>query len=254
MADWGDRETTRVVALEAPRSQAAEAYRTLRTNVLAAAAEHGLQPLAVVSALSGEGKTTTTANLGVVLAQADKRVLVISADMRRPRIHEYFGLEQEEGLSEFLEGMGRPWDSLKRSAIENLWVMASGSVPERPAELLQSATMRELLEEQRRVVDFVLIDCPPVLAVADSLELAPLTDGVIFVADASRTPRGAVIEACAQLDQVGARVIGGILNNVGTGTAGFEYYQKYSYEPLDAPEASSNGKVNLWDTLRKIRS
>ena len=206
---WRDRDKAHLVTLEAPRSPAAEAYRTLRTSILVAAADRGYKTLMVVSAIAGEGKTTTAANLAVVLAQADKRVVLISADLRRPRLHEFFGLSaSERGLSEVLEGDRKAWEALRSGKVDNLWIMSSGRVSDQPTELLQSEAMRELLADQREVVDFIIIDCPPVLAVADALVVAPMADAILYVANEQTTPRGAVIAARAQLDQVGARLLG----------------------------------------------
>lgn len=246
---WRDQGSAHLVTMEAPRSPAAEAYRTLRTSILVAAAEQGYKTLMVVSALAGEGKTTTAANLAVVLAQADKRVVLISADLRRPRLHEFFGLgPSERGLSEVLEGNRKAWESLRSGRVDNLWIMASGHVSEQPTELLQSEAMRELLADQREVVDFIIVDCPPVLAVADALVLAPLADAILYVANEQVTPRGAVVAARAQLDQVGAHLLGGVLNDVQGSGRGYEYYGQYSYhqEPQQA-----NGTATTWNRLRK---
>lgn len=245
---WRDRERAHLVTLQAPRSPAAEAYRTLRTSILVAAAEHGYKTLMVVSAIAGEGKTTTAANLAVVLAQADKRVVLISADLRRPRLNDFFGLpSSERGLSDVLEGGRKAWEAMRSGKVDNLWVMPSGRVSDQPTELLQSETMRELLANQREVVDFIIVDCPPVLAVADALVVAPMADAILYVANEQITPRGAVYAARAQLDQVGARLLGSILNNVESKSTGYAYYGQYVY----AEPAQANGKATGWDRLRK---
>ena len=250
---WRDRNRPYLVTLEAPRSPAAEAYRTLRTSILVTAAERGVKTIMVVSAMASEGKTTTAANLAVVLAQADKRVVLISADLRRPRLHEFFGLaSSERGLSEVLEGGRRPWEALRSGKVNNLWIMSSGKVSDQPTELLQSEAMRQLLVDQREVVDFIVLDCPPVLAVADALVLAPMVDAVLFIADAKTTPRGAVIQARAQLDQVGARILGTVLNEVEGGTAGYAYYGQYVYAADEG--GSTNGKASVWEQIRRDRS
>jgi capsular exopolysaccharide synthesis family protein len=245
---WRDRDRAHLVTLQAPRSPAAEAYRTLRTSILVAAAEHGYKTVMVVSAIAGEGKTTTAANLAVVLAQADKRVVLISADMRRPRLNDFFGLPaSERGLSEVLEGGRKAWEAMRSGHVDNLWVMPSGHVSEQPTELLQSEAMRELLANQREVVDFIIVDCPPVLAVADALVVAPLADAILYVANERSTPRGAVIAARAQLDQVGAHLIGAILNSVESKSTGYAYYGQYVYEQ----PAQVNGTATGWARLRK---
>ena len=250
---WRNRADPHLVTIETPKSAAAEAYRTLRTSVLVTAAQQGIKTLMVVSAVAGEGKTTTASNLAVVLAQADKRVVLISADLRRPRLHEYFGLPpSDRGLSEVLSGSRRPWEALRSGKVENLWIMSSGKISEQPTELLQSESMRELLMDQREVVDFILIDCPPVLAVADALVLVPMVDGVLYVADAQTTPRGAVLQARAQLDQVGARIVGAVLNDV-EGAAGYSYYGSYTYQ-ADPASNGANGKGSPWSHRRKDRA
>ena len=245
---WRDKESAHLVTLQAPRSPAAEAYRTLRTSILVAAAEKGYKTLMVVSAIAGEGKSTTAANLAVVLAQADKRVVLISADLRRPRLNDFFGLpSNDRGLSEVLEGDRKAWEALRSGKVDNLWVMSSGKVSDQPTELLQSETMRELLANQREVVDFIIVDCPPVLAVADALVVAPMADAILYVANEQSTPRGAVIAARAQLDQVGANLLGSVLNNVESKGTGYAYYGQYVY----AQQPSSNGHTTAWSRLRK---
>ena len=245
---WRDRDRPFLVTLEMPRSPAAEAYRTLRTSILVAAADHGYKTLMVVSAIAGEGKTTTAANLAVVLAQADKRVVLISADLRRPRLHEFFGLtSSERGLSEVLEGDRRAWEALRSGKVDNLWIMSSGRISEQPTELLQSEAMRELLADQREVVDFIIVDCPPVLAVADALVVAPMADAILYVANEQSTPRGAVIAARQQLDQVGAHLLGAVLNDAEGKGAGYAYYGQYTSE--QPPQA--NGTASTWKRLRK---
>jgi tyrosine-protein kinase len=250
---WRERSAPYLVTLEAPRSPAAEAYRTLRTSILVGAAHAGIKSIMVVSAVAGEGKTTTASNLAITLAQADKRVVLISADLRRPRLHEFFGLgSAERGLSEVLEGDRRAWESMRSGKVDNLWIMSSGKQSQQPTELLQSEAMRELLIDQREVVDFILLDCPPVLAVADALVLAPMVDAVIYVADAKSTPRGAVLQARAQLDQVGARILGAVLNEV-EATTGYAYYGQYAYAGERDGQPTGNGKAAARDQLRKER-
>src|SRR3954451_4356431 len=241
------RSPRSLVTMQAPRSPAAEAYRTLRTSILVPAAEHGYKTLIVVSAIAGEGKSTTAANLAVVLAQADKRVVLISADLRRPRLNAFFRLPaNDRGLSEVLEGDRKAWEALRSGKVDNLWAMSSGKVSDQPTEL-QSETMRELLANQREVVDFIIVDCPPVLAVADALVVAPIADAILYVTNEQSTPRGAVLAARGQLDQVGANILGSVLNNVEAKGTGYAYYGQYVY----AQEAPTNGHATGWSRLRK---
>ncbi len=236
---WTDGAKAHLVALAEPKGPASEAYRALRTSVLVNAVQRSVKVILVVSPTQGEGKTTTAANLAVTLAQADKSVVLISADLRRPRLHEFFDIRNERGLTEVLTGTTPAWESLKRTEIENLWVLPSGSIPSNPAELLQSEKMRELLEEQRAVVDFVIMDCPPVLQVSDALGLVPLSDAVLFVADAKNTRKGAADQARQQLEQVGATFIGSVLNDFDT--VGTHDYYGYGYGGDNGGGPSSNG-------------
>jgi capsular exopolysaccharide synthesis family protein len=210
---WKRRKDAKLITVEQPKSAFAESYRTLRTSILFAAAQRGVRTLMVVSPTAGEGKTTTAANLAVVLADAGKRVILVSTDLRKPRVQRFFEVSNEVGLSNVLAGEVKPWEALQDPGRENLRLLTSGPVPTAPAELLQSEQMGELVEELREVADFVILDTAPVLLVADALALAPLVDGVLVVVDAETTSRGAVTSARDQLEQLGAPVLGAVLNN-----------------------------------------
>ena len=230
---WRRQQGIKLITLDQPKSATAEAYRNLRTSITFAAAQRGMKVLMVASPSAGEGKTTTAANLAVVLADAKKRVVLVSADLRKPRIHKFFGLSNDSGLSKVLSEETKSWEALQNPSIENLRIMASGPPPSRPAELLQSEQMGSLIAELRQVADFVILDTAPVLLVADALALVPLVDGVLFVSDADGTSRGAVAHAREQMDQVNAPVIGAILNNFDPTRAryyGYYYgYRGYRY-------------------------
>jgi non-specific protein-tyrosine kinase len=224
---WRNKNEARLVTREQPRSAVAETYRTLRTSISFIAAQRGLKAILITSPGAGEGKTTTAANLALVLADAGRRVVLVSADLRKPRIHRFFGLQNEVGLSSVLAGEVQPWDAILDPGVENLRVMLSGPVPSRPAELVQSEQMRDVMAGLREVADFVIIDTAPILMVADSLAMAPLVDGVLFVADFEVTSRSAVAHAREQFDQVGAPVIGSVLNNFDPAKA--KAYRNYGY-------------------------
>ena len=192
--------------------------------------------LLVVSALPGEGKTMVASNLSVMLANADKRVVLISADMRRPRLHQLFGLPNRQGLSDILRGDRTLEECLLPTDFPNLVVCPAGPVPADPAELLQSERMSRLLGVLREAADFIVLDCPPVLAVTDALVLVPLADAAIFVADSTATKRDAVAEARNHLQQVGANLLGGVLNNMpAPGRTGYGY--GYGYGPVADTDA-----------------
>jgi capsular exopolysaccharide synthesis family protein len=225
---WRKKQEPKLVTIDQPKSAVSEAYRTLRTSVLFSAIQRGLKTIMVSSAGAGEGKTTTAANLAVVLADANKRVILVSADLRKPRVHRFFNLDNDTGLSSALVGEVKPWEALKDPGVENLRILPSGPVPARPAELLQSEQMGELLMELREVADFVIIDTAPVLLVADALALVPLVDGVLFVADSEATSRSAVSHAREQLEQVDAPLFGCVFNNFDPSKAkSYPYYGAY---------------------------
>ncbi len=208
------RRGAHLVVDHEPRGPAAEAFRTMRTNVLSMARKRGLKVFAVVSPMQQEGKSMTAANLAAALGQTDERVLVVSADIRKPRIHEHFGVLNGRGLTEVLEGELSLEEAIVRPAVGNVWVLPAGHVTSRPAELLQSPAMAELLDTVRTEFDVVILDCPPVLGLADCLALLPLVDAVLLVIRSGRTRGGAILETTDQLERVGVRVDAAVLTDV----------------------------------------
>lgn len=251
VAGWKKRGPVWLVTERQPRSPAAEAYRTLRSGVMAMARRRDLKVFALLSPVQGEGKTTTASNLAVTLSHTDSRVLLIAADLRRPSLYRYFQLENEVGLSDVLLGE-IPLEEAIQAVSPNLWVLVSGKPPARPAELLQSHRMAELLSRQRDRFDFIIIDCPPVLGLADSLAIAPLTDAVILIASAEQTKRGAIAHALDQLSQVGAVVRAGVLNNVSLSkrNSSYGYGYGYGYGADQGPEGEDVATLSRLDRVR----
>jgi len=208
-------EVPRLVTIDEPRSPVAEAYRTLRTNLLAACKLNKVRTILVTGARQGEGKSTTAVNLAVALAQVGRSVVLISADLRYPRAHALLGIGNEQGLGQVLLGTVPLNAALIDTPVPNLRALASGPASEvdEPAELLQSDRMFEVIRDCRQA-DFVIVDGPPVEPVADSLVLADLVDGVLFVADAQQGTRAGVARARHQLEQVGGTILGGVLNRL----------------------------------------
>lgn len=244
------RSSAQLVTLTDPRSVVAEAYRTLRTNLLAACNRPSLKTILVTSAQMREGKTTTAANLAVSLALLGKEVVLVSADLRYPRLDALFGMPSDEGLSQVLVGELSIADSVRDSAIPHLRVLTSGSGSTliEPAELLQSDRMLEVLAYCKEA-EFVVIDGPPVRGVADSLALAGMVDGVIIVADARKGTRASVAAAAYQLDQVGGSVIGGVLNGFESARAAdrygsYDYRSGLVYRLLISGPSDRDGQVN----------
>ena len=240
----GRRRSDEIVSLTDPNGAASEAYRTARTTLLYLANQNGIRVIAVTGPGQGEGKTTTTSNIAVTLAQSGKRVVVISGDLRRPTLHRYFRVDMEDGLSEVLGGTLEVPRALRKTEVPGLLVMPSGHVPTNPAELLASPAMDDVIEELRRVADFVLIDTPPALIVSDVLGLAPKVDGLMVVVDASSTPSAALSHLRDQIDRVGGTLIGSILNNLDRNNS--KYYDTYGgyymagerYRAVDRPTAA----------------
>lgn len=225
--DWRKPRHSMLVTRTDPGSAAAEAYRSLRTSMLFAASSRGVRTWLITSAQAGEGKTATTANLGVVLAQAGKRVVLVSADLRQPRLHEFFGetaqMTVRWGLTDVLAGQVSLEDAVTKTEIGNLRILQSGSIPGNPADLLGSEAMRLALQDLAQLADLVLIDAAPVLPVTDAVALAPLTDGVLFVTDATSATHNSIAEARQHLQRVNARVIGVVMNKTDDERPGYRY-------------------------------
>ena len=206
-----------------------EAYRTLRTNLLVSSVDKPIQTLIVTSPVPLDGKSTTAANLGVIMAQAGKSVVLVDADLRRSALHKVFHLPNREGLTNVLL-QGEPtldgW--LQETGIDNLRLLTSGPLPPNPPELLGSQKMRRLVENLIQEADMVIFDTPPTLAVTDATVLAMMTDGVLVIADAEKTRRGAIKEAVENLRQAGANVVGAVLNRVPLRGGEYSYY-RYDY-------------------------
>jgi capsular exopolysaccharide synthesis family protein len=205
--------------------------------------QRGFKVVAVVSPVLGEGKTTTTANLAVALSQADNKVLVVSADLRRPGLHLCFDVDPGIGLADVLTGEATLEDAIQRVS-SSLWLLTSGRPPARPAELLQSQRLPELLSGAAESFDFVLVDCPPIIGLADALSVAPFADAVIMVARAESTKRSAIVHAADQLEQVGARVRGAVLNDVTLSKRNADGYgYGYGENELASADKRSRGRA-----------
>ena len=200
------------VVVRSPRSVAAEAYRTLRANLQFTSLDREVRTILVTSAGEGDGKTTVVANLGVALAESGKRVLLVDADLRRPGVHRLFDLPLTPGLSNLLLEE-EPDLAPVATAVPGLFVLPAGDPPPNPGEFVASARLTRLLGRARANFDYVLIDTPPVSLVADAAVLAPATDGVLLVVSAGRTKRDLARRAKEQLDNVGAHLLGVVLNN-----------------------------------------
>lgn len=206
------------------KNPATEAYRVIRTSIQFAQAGKELKTLAVTSCIPNEGKSMTAANLAVVLTQAGKSVLLLDCDMRNPTVHKNFGLSNKLGLSSCIS-MGTPLSAaVQATKVDNLYAVTSGVIPPNPSE-----RMRELLQEAREIYDYVLIDLPPVLPVADALVLGAMVDGVVLVIDSGEVKVDLARDVKKQLQHAGANILGVVLNKVRSEHHGYGYGYGYYY-------------------------
>jgi len=218
-----------LIADSAPKSAAAEAYRTLRTNIQFAGLDRPCRTIVITSATPAEGKTTTAANFGVVCAQAGSRVCLVDADLRKPSLHRVFRMDNQRGLTTaLLEGKTLA-DVAVTTIVPGLSVVVSGPLPPNHAELSASKRMHDLLEAAARDFDLVICDTPPVLSVSDAVALCARCDGVILVVRAGGVSSAVVRRAAEQIDAVKGRILGVVLNRVDISRHGYyaEYHRYY---------------------------
>jgi capsular exopolysaccharide synthesis family protein len=201
-----------------------EAYRTLRTAILLSRAEKPPQTLLFTSAMHGEGKTVTTVNTAIVLAQMGARVLLIDADLRRSRCHELLGVQRRQGMTDILTGRGEPHELLQSTSIPELFFLSSGSTPPIPTDLVGSKKMQDTLSTLSERYDYILLDSPPVMAVSDAVLLSTMVEGVILVIDVQATPKHLLREARARLHYARAKMLGTVLNRAELRTGAYAYY------------------------------
>ena len=222
------KEAVELITQVRPQSQMAESYRALRTSLLLSNLGAPPKVIMVTSALPQEGKTTTSINCAVVLAQKGIRVLLIDADLRRPSIHKTLGMGPRSGLSNVLTGSATLEHAITRSSIlPNLDVLPAGTPPPNPAELLASTNMRDVLEQLRARYDHIVVDTPPTLSVTDAVVLSPRADAIVLVIRSGQTTKQALRRARDILTQVNAKVSGVLLNAVDLSSPDYYYYYEY---------------------------
>jgi polysaccharide biosynthesis transport protein len=228
LALTASKEVVETVTQVRPQSQMAESYRALRTSLLLSNLGAPPKVIMVTSARPQEGKTTTSINTAIVLAQKGVRVLLIDADLRRPSIHKTLGMGPRSGLSNVLTGSATVQQTITTSPIlPNLFIMPAGTPPPNPAELLASSNMRDLLTELRGLYDHIVIDTPPTLSVTDAVVLSPRADATILVIRSGQTTKQALRRARDILMQVNAHVAGVLLNAVDLTSPDYYYYYEY---------------------------
>lgn len=233
------RRKPKLITMADPDSAVSESYRALRTSLLRAASQRGIKNVMVTSAKAEEGKTMTTANLGVALAQSGKCVVLVSGDLRRPALQRYFPTPNGAGVTDVLAGRKTALEALSWVGVDNLWVLQAGASLSNPDRALNSKTITDMLGQLEETADFILIDSAPILGVSDSIAMALAVDAVLIVADAERADRVAVDEARRLLDQIDANVIGAVLTNTHRGS--YPYYYRYRPQTPAKVVGSPNG-------------
>ncbi len=221
------RPQTPPLVIKNPNSSVADAYRVLRTNLIFTSAQTTGRAAVVTSANPGEGKTTTVANLAAALAHNGAKVLAVDADLRRPTLYQHFGLQKAPGLTDLIVGNSTASQTIQTTRIGGLQLLSCGYQPPNPAELLGSPMMKQVLEALRSHYDWLLIDTPPVLAMADTAVLSALVEGVVLVLAAEAASRPSVMRAIDQVQGVGGKVIGVVLNKVNLERNSYYYSQHY---------------------------
>lgn len=219
--------------IDSPRSAFSESYKALRTAILLSKSEGAPGRILITSPGPSAGKTTTTINLAMAMAQSEKKVLLIDADLRKPRIHKIFNKSNQNGLSNYLAGDGGE-NLLQKGPIENLSLITSGPVPPNPSELLSSRRMEKMLEDLSNKFDVIICDSPPLMSVADARILSRMFDGTILVVRARQTPFDMAAKAIKSLTDVNAPILGMVINALELKKSDYQYnyyYSAYGDEP-----------------------
>ena len=244
VSGWRNRKDARLISLEDPTAEASEAYRTLRTSLQFLGLDRPMRTLQMTSPVKAEGKSTTMSNLAVSFARAGQRVIVVDCDLRRPRLHQFFGAHNDVGFTSVLLGDAPLSAALQDvGGEENLRVLASGPLPPNPSELLSSRRTVEVLTALQADADVVLLDSPPVLPVSDSLALSARVDATLVVVSARESRRKQLHRALELLEQVDAPIIGMVLNGVGRESRfGRAYGYGYGYTQYAQDDEVRNRK------------
>jgi len=230
--DREDIENPELITQYSPKSTASESYRGIRTSLLFSSADRPPKIILVTSAGPSEGKTLTSTNLAITMAQAGSRVVIVDCDMRKPKVHKMFGIGRDKGMSSVL--VSNELDNILQEVIihtdiPNLDVIPCGPIPPNPSEIIGSQKMSRIMEKLQEQYDRIILDSPPITAVTDSTVLAKFVDGVMLVVHAGVTPRQVVKTGLEQVQGVDANVLGAVLNDVDTGKESYYYYQYYYY-------------------------
>jgi capsular exopolysaccharide synthesis family protein len=247
------RKDQQLLIMNETKTTASEIFRSLRTNLQFIVSQNQLKSIVVTSSAPREGKTTTAANLGTALAHAGQRVILVSADLRRPNLEKHFGIDRAQGLTTWLMGeVDSPWPLLVKAGVPHMRILPAGPIPSNPSELLSSPRLDALLRLLEEQCDIVIIDSTPALPLADAVILASRADATVFVVNASRTHRSVAAQARAALGRVNANVVGVVLNEVDEGMAPeYSYYYTYEMPETDIRPKRASGQTSTVEPLSR---
>lgn len=231
----------RIITQEKPTSIAAESYRRVKVSLEFAEVDHNIQVIQVLSAIQGEGKTTTLLNVAATYAEDNKKVLVVDLDFRRPKLHRSFHVENKDGVSDYLAG-NIPLDKAIKKGNNGIDLLNRGSKAPYPTVLIGSNSMLELFTKLREMYDIILVDCPPILAVSDGILISKFVDGAIYVISQTKTEKNAAKEAIQVLKKNQVKVFGAIVTSISKKNG--DYYSskyKYYYQDYGNKERKQNG-------------
>ena len=240
-----------LITLKEPNSPMSEAYRTLRTNIQYSSLDKKVKVVLITSSSPGEGKTTTSSNLAIVMAQGGNKTILIDCDQRKPTVHKVFKLSNSTGLSNMLVGETETEIGIQKTEVPNLHVLTSGTKPPNPTELLGSQKMKNFVQELKKTYDFIILDTPPVMMVTDAQILAQYTDGCLLVVSSGEAEKDCVIKAQGLLTKVNAKILGVVLNKVNPTKKG--YYQ-YGYGEKSKIRTKKNKLENIHCSFYFINS
>ncbi|WP_420490703.1 CpsD/CapB family tyrosine-protein kinase [Neobacillus drentensis] len=219
-----DKKIVDLIAFNKPKSPITEQYRLIRNNLNFASVDKEIKTITVTSPEPSDGKTTTSANLAIVLAQQGKMVLLVDADLRKPSVHYAFNVSNIDGLTSVLTKDISLVEAISKTNIPNLDILTSGRIPPNPSELLDSKTMEIIMEELKELYDFIIFDTPPILRVTDSQIMANKCDGVVLVVASGKTKKDRGMKAKELLEKANSQLLGVVVNGVRTKG---EYYGHY---------------------------
>lgn len=224
-----DKRKAELYIKEHPKSPVSESFRFIRTNLKYMNPDEDTKIIGITSPSEQEGKTTVTANLGIALSLENDKVIVVDADLRKPKLNQFFGISNASGLSDYLSADIDYQNIIKETNEDNLDIITTGNIPPNPAELLNSQKMRYLLKKLKDEYDKIVVDTAPIIPVSDTVSMAPHIDGIIIVVAANQTNTEMLIKTKEILENVNAHILGSILNKYPIKAGGYYYQKSYYY-------------------------